>query len=45
MGSWMGYVLAAVHFVADAPEIAGEGGEGFGADVCEALGYGYWLID
>lgn len=37
MGNWVAYILAAIYYVS--VEV------GFGADVCEGFGYGYWLID
>jgi len=37
MGSWVGYILAAMYYAAV--------DFGFGSDICEAFGYGYWLID
>jgi len=37
IGNWVGYVLAAIYFFAEE--------FGFGGEVCEGLGYGYWLID
>lgn len=37
MGNWVGYILAAIYYAAE--------DFGFGADICEAFGYGYWLID
>jgi len=39
MGNWAGYVLAAVYYGSL------EGGDQLGADVCEAMGYGYYLVD
>lgn len=39
MGNWMGYVLAAVYFAAL------EGGDDLASETCEAMGYGYWLVD
>jgi len=36
-GNWVGYVLAALYYTAVELQ--------FGTDMCEALGYGYWLID
>jgi len=39
MGNWAGYVLAAIYYASL------EGGDLLGADVCEAMGYGYWLVD
>lgn len=46
MGNWLGYILGAVYFVSEAKEVAEQlnGGVGLGAEVCEALGYGYWVI-
>ena len=37
MGNWMGYILASIFFLGEE--------FGFGTEVCEAFGYGYWLID
>ena len=37
LGNWMGYVMASTYHAAE--EV------GFGTDVCEAWGYGYWVID
>lgn len=37
MGNWVGYVLAGIYYLS--VEM------GFGGDVCEAFGYGYWVID
>lgn len=35
--NWLGYVLASMYYAAEE--------FGFGNDICEAFGYGYWLID
>lgn len=37
MGNWVGYVMASMYYLAE------EGG--FGADICEFFGYGYYVID
>lgn len=37
LGNWVGYVLASIYYLSD--EV------GIGADICEAFGYGYWVID
>lgn len=37
MGNWIGYVFAAIYFLAE------EGG--FGVEICEAFSYGYVVID
>ena len=37
LGNWGAYILAAMYYLAD--EV------GFGGDLCEGFGYGYWVID
>ena len=37
MGNWLGYALSAVYYLA--LEV------GFGVEVCEAFGYGFYVID
>lgn len=37
LGNWVGYILASIYYLSD--EV------GIGADICEAFGYGYWVID
>ena len=36
-GDWIGFILAAVYFLAEEYN--------FGKEVCEAFGYGYYVID
>ena len=37
IGNWGAYILAAIYYLSD--EV------GIGYDICEAFGYGYWVID
>lgn len=37
LGNWSAYLMASIYYLSE--EL------GFGADICEGFGYGYWLID
>ena len=37
MGNWVAYVLASMYWLS--AEV------GIGSDICEAFGYGYWIVD